>query len=135
MVGHCGDVLFAQQAIGTEGRHLRDAGLGVGAADAVVDGLLDVGERAAPDPVVVDQDRIAGATDAAGAVAGRAVLAEDHLAAGLGELQQVGVLGDVIDGELGELVVPDRPAGTHRLQGLVEFRPRCVAEHALGIAA
>ena len=42
-----------------EGRHLAEAGVLVGlVADAVGDRLFDVGERAAPEPVVIDEVRI-----------------------------------------------------------------------------
>src|SRR3546814_18336911 len=57
-------------------------------ADAVAEGLLDIGQPAAPQPVVVGQAGIAAGAGAARLVAGRAVLGEQHAAAGLCETVQ-----------------------------------------------
>ncbi len=72
-----------------------DRRLGVGRADAVTDGVLDVVELAAPQPVVVVQVGIALGAAAARAMARRAVIAERGAALRAREVEQLRIGRDL----------------------------------------
>ena len=69
---------------------------------------MDLLDAAAPDPVVVDQVGKADAAGAARAMALQAVGLEGGAAAGQGEVEQFGVLGDVGEATQRELVAATR---------------------------
>src|SRR5690242_2584386 len=77
---HRDDLLLLQDAVAAEGEHLAFMRLGVPGPGAELDGLHDLVERAAPQPVVVVEVRIALGAGGAAAVAGRAIVAEHRLA-------------------------------------------------------
>src|SRR5271165_4842377 len=73
VIGDLLDFLRFQQAIGAEARHRAGAGIRIAAADPMRDGLLDVVQRAAPDPRAGGQRRVAWLATTTGAVARLAV--------------------------------------------------------------
>ncbi len=75
------------------------------AAPALGDGLLDLFEAAAVDPVVIGQvGKEPHFALAAGLVTGRAVVGEQGLARRHHEAGQLGILGDLLEGQAGDLV-------------------------------
>src|SRR6516225_9436741 len=70
------DLGWLQNAIGAEAWHLRFARLVVAAANTIGDGLLNLVERAAPDPCASSERWITRLAAAAGGMAGLAVVGE-----------------------------------------------------------
>jgi hypothetical protein len=75
----------------------------VARADAVPDGLFDIGELAAPQPVVVVEIGIALGPAAAGAVARRAIIGESDAPLRAREIEQLRIVHDVGDRGIGQL--------------------------------
>src|SRR5262249_34872246 len=98
------DLLGLQQAVLAECRHLALVRLGVAGAYAEHDRLLDLGELAAPDPIIVVEVRIAPRAAAARAVARAAVLAERRATLRIGEVRKALVALDVGERGRGESV-------------------------------
>ena len=83
-------------------------------ADAVADGLVDVLDRAAPEPVVVVEVGVADEALGAAAVTRRAVGLEGRRAAGHGKAQQVRLALDLLERGGGELVAQAALRGLRR---------------------
>src|SRR5450759_570068 len=72
-IGHRRDLVGLEDAVTAKGRHVALVIVFVARARAVTDGFLDLGQLAAPQPVVVVEIGIAPGPATAGAVTGRAV--------------------------------------------------------------
>ena len=66
-------------------------------ADADLQGAANVAERSAPDPIIIDERRIALDALAACAVAGRAIVAEERRAGVERKLKELGIALDCFD--------------------------------------
>ena len=65
----------------------------------MADGLLDIGELAAPQPVVVVEIGIALGAAAAGAMTGRAIVGEGHAPLRAGEVEQLRIGDDLLESD------------------------------------
>ena len=135
IIRHVGDLLWRQNAVAPKSRHGRNTGLLIGVpTHAVLDGGLDVGELAAPDPGVGVEIGISLRPLRAGAVAGGAIVEEGHPADSARRGEQFRILLDGIQRrvlDLGE----DRRAGRLQIGDILDHRrARVPSENALGRA-
>jgi len=77
-IGDCRNFRRLQDIVAPESRHIAGMGFVVARTGAVTDGLVDIGELAAPQPIVVVEVGIALGPAAAGAMARRAIIGEGH---------------------------------------------------------
>jgi hypothetical protein len=96
------DLVALEHAVLAERRHLALVRLRVAGADSELDRLLDLAERAAPQPLIVVQVRITLGAAAARAVTRSAVLAERRAALRIGEIGERLVSLDVGERGRGE---------------------------------
>src|SRR5262249_46398882 len=100
----CLDIGALEDAVAPECRHDRSLpGVGVARTDAVTNGLRDLVDLAAPDPIVVVEVRIALGAARPLTVAGRAIVGEGRAALRAGKREELRVGEDLLQRRRGEL--------------------------------
>jgi hypothetical protein len=101
-VGDGRNFIGLEQAVAAECRHRALMAGIVARARTVRDGLVDLRQRAAPEPVIVVQIGIAFGAAAAGPVAGSAIIGESPLAERAREVEQLGFVDSISLSEAAE---------------------------------
>ncbi len=133
VIGDGRDLIGLQGAVAAERRHRSLTTVIVAGARAVGDGLRDGGERAAPQPVVVVEVRIALGAAAAGAVTGRAIVGKGAPAERAGEVEQFRRRLDLLQRSGSELGHHRAALRLQRGEFLGDGAARMPVERAVGI--